>query len=58
MENDTTRANENDIETEGTNTIFDDDDLDAAVGAADDTGMVSQRQSVVKTEEEEPLGES
>jgi hypothetical protein len=58
MENDTTRANSNDIETEGTNTVFDDDDLDAAVGAADDTGMVSQQQYVVKTEEQEALGES
>ncbi|MBC5814917.1 MAG: hypothetical protein GIW97_00105 [Candidatus Eremiobacteraeota bacterium] len=58
MENDTTRQNDNDIETEGTNTIFDNDDLDDAVGAADDTGMISQQQYVVKTEEEAELDES
>ncbi len=55
MENDTTRQNDNDIETEGTNTVFDNDDLDDAVGAADDTGMISQQQYVVKTEEEAGL---
>jgi|GEM_PF-4101787 len=55
MENDTTRPNDNDIETEATNTVFDNDDVDDAVAAADDTGMVSQQQYVVKTEEEAGL---
>ena len=58
MENDTTRANSNDIETEGTNTVFDDDELDDAVGAADDTGMISQQQYAIKSEEQEALEES
>ncbi len=35
--------------------IFEDDDLDAAVGAADDTGMVSAQQIVVHTEIDEDL---
>lgn len=35
--------------------IFEDDDLDAAVGAADDTGMVSAQQVVVHTEIDEDL---
>lgn len=30
--------------------IFEDDDLDAAVGAADATGMVTSQQSIIKTE--------
>lgn len=38
-------------ESTGTNTIFDDDDLDTAVASADDTGMISQRQYVVESEE-------
>lgn len=59
MENDTVRKNDNDIETEGAtsegNSVFDDDSLDDAVSAADDTGMISQQQFVIKTEEEEHL---
>lgn len=35
--------------------IFEDDDLDTAVGAADDTGMVSAQQVVVQTEIDEDL---
>ena len=55
MENDTIRHNDNDIETEGTNTLFDDDNLDGAIAAADDTGMVSQQQVAIKSEEVENL---
>jgi len=33
--------------------IFEDDDLDAAVGAADDTGMVTSQQIIIKTELDE-----
>ncbi|MDQ6930043.1 MAG: hypothetical protein M3126_05190 [Candidatus Eremiobacteraeota bacterium] len=59
MENDTVRKNDNDIETEGAtsegNSVFDDDSLDDAVSAAGDTGMISQQQFVIKTEEEEHL---
>ncbi len=62
MENDTVRKNDNDIETEGAtsegNSVFDDDSLDDAVSAADDTGMISQQQAVVATEENENLGEN
>lgn len=43
---------ENDIDK--TNTVFDDDDLDDAVASADDTGMISQRQTVVETQEALP----
>ena len=47
MEND-------DLQNEGTNTVFDDDDLDGAVAAADDTGMISQQQTVIAIEEDVP----
>lgn len=43
---------ENDVDK--TNTVFDNDDLDIAVASADDTGMVSQRQTVVESEEAIP----
>ena len=48
MENDVEGLNE---ESSGTHTVFDDDDLDRAVASADDTGMVSQRQYVIESEE-------
>ena len=43
---------DNDIDK--THTVFDDDDLDTAVASADDTGMISQRQTVVQSEEAIP----
>ena len=43
-----------DNDTEKTNTVFDDDELDDAVASADDTGMISQRQAVVETQEALP----
>ena len=55
MENDSSRLNDNDVETEGTNTVFDNDDLDDEVAAADDTGMVRGQQYAIKSEENEAL---
>ena len=43
-----------DNDSDKTNTVFDDDDLDGAIAGADDTGMISQRQSVVESEEALP----
>ena len=55
MENDVNRVNDDAIETEGTNTVFDDDSLDVAVAAADDTGMISQQQFAIRSDEAEIL---
>ncbi|GAC1659503.1 MAG: hypothetical protein NVS9B12_12790 [Vulcanimicrobiaceae bacterium] len=55
MENDTNGQNDNDIETEGTGTVFDDDGLDGALAAADATGMIAQQQTIISSEESEKL---